>query len=452
MPNKTREILEADIRFISLCPRGKNGFATLFKAETAMAHFEGLSKAQGDIMEKGELLAVVWAPNIADSDGDFSSPEAVEQIAHSYMKNAAKVDLIHDCEALPKDAAYVTESFIIQADDERFAQWPGYDGEPADVTGGWAVKMQIDDPTLRAAYRDGEWNGVSMYGPAKVRTNAAKAEKIKTVLAEKNEHLMQALRDWFANNGELQSVDISAFIGFDREQLMVHITQHLTTDMNFGAEPAMVMAAKFADQVQETIMNEEQLAAIAKAVEEATAPLNAEIVALKAAAKTEEVETPVVEKEAVEAPVVEEEVVEAPVVEAPVIEAPVVEEVVEAAEETEEEEIEEVEVEELVLADASDEDLLAHAAEMEIDALKAETDFADADAVRNFVTARKAIEAKAYGDDGKKKPKKAKRKPLRRNVVSKDATVAGRDEEIAKARAGGKTLAAYINAKNGYGN
>lgn len=452
MPNKTREILEADIRFISLCPRGKNGFATLFKAETAMAHFEGMAKAHGDIMEKGELLAVVWAPNIADSDGDFSTPAAVEQIAHSYMKNAAKVDLIHDCEALDKKAAYVTESFIVQPGDERFEQWPGYDGEPVDVTGGWAVKMQIDDPALRAAYRDGEWNGVSMYGPAKVRTNAAKAEKIKTVLAEKNEHLMQALRDWFANNGELQSVDVSAFIGFDREQLMIHITQHLTTDMDFGAEPAMVMAAKFADQVQETIMNEEQLAAIAKAVEEATAPLNAEIEALKAAAKTEEVvEAPVVVvEEPVEAPVEKTEVVEEPVVEAPVENTEVEEEVVEAAEETEEEDPKEDE--ELVLANASDEDLLAHAAEMEIDALKAETDFENAESVRKFVTARKAIEAKAYGDDGKSKPKKPKRKPLRRNVVSKDATVASRDEEIAKAREGGKALAAYLNAKNGYGN
>jgi hypothetical protein len=164
-----REILEANILFLSLCPRGKNGFATIFKSESEQAEFTGLTKALADFDERGQLAAVVWTPDRRDSEGDFASAETVEKMAHSFLKNGAAIDLTHDCKPLDKEAVFVAESFIIQKDDPRFANVEDYDGNVVDATGGWGVIMQINDPELRKAYREGEWAGVSMYGPAKVR-------------------------------------------------------------------------------------------------------------------------------------------------------------------------------------------------------------------------------------------------------------------------------------------
>jgi len=58
--------------------------------------------------------------------------------------------------------------FTIQQSDERFADWKDYDDNSVDVSGGAAARIQINDPDLRAAYREGEWDGVSLFGPAAV--------------------------------------------------------------------------------------------------------------------------------------------------------------------------------------------------------------------------------------------------------------------------------------------
>jgi hypothetical protein len=184
-----REILDANILFISLCPLGKNGFATLYKAETEHAEFTGLTKALDNFDEKGQLAAVVWAPDRRDSEGDFASAATVEKMAHSFLRNGAEIDLMHDCKPLNAEDVYVAESFIIQKGDPRFANVENYDGNVVDVTGGWGVIMQINSPELRKAYREGEWAGVSMYGPAKVRevetVDKAKVEAIRTVITQK---------------------------------------------------------------------------------------------------------------------------------------------------------------------------------------------------------------------------------------------------------------------------
>jgi hypothetical protein len=184
-----REILDASILFISLCPKGKNGFATLFKSETSHAEFTGLTKALDDFDEKGQLAAVVWAPDRHDVDGDFASVETVEKMAHTFLRNGAKIDLMHDCKPLEADDVYVAESFIIQKGDPRFASVEDYDGNVVDVTGGWGVIMQINSPELRKAYREGEWAGVSMYGPATVRevetVDKAKVEALRNAITNK---------------------------------------------------------------------------------------------------------------------------------------------------------------------------------------------------------------------------------------------------------------------------
>lgn len=167
-----RRIKHACIKRLALCKAGKNGLKTLFKSDGTA---EWATLCKGD-PEKGELLAVAYPLDMQDDDGDFADTmAAIESMAHSFMQNGAALDIEHDGVELTTEQAFVKESFIIQPDDARFKEWPGYDGTPVDVTGGWAVKLQIDDPELRDAYRAGEWDGVSLFGPAAVEQVDLKA-------------------------------------------------------------------------------------------------------------------------------------------------------------------------------------------------------------------------------------------------------------------------------------
>lgn len=167
-----RRILHANVKRLALCKRGKNGLTTLFKSD-GTAEWATLTK--GDAT-KGEVLAVAYPLGLEDVDGDFADTlAAIESMAHSFMKEGAQLDIEHDGEVLPRDAAYVKESFLIQKGDPRFQEWPTYDGKTINLDGGWAVKLQIDDPDLRAAYQRGDWDGVSLFGPAAVEQVDIKA-------------------------------------------------------------------------------------------------------------------------------------------------------------------------------------------------------------------------------------------------------------------------------------
>lgn len=169
----TRKIKGAVCKSIALCKRGKNGLTTLFKSSLAEAAPETMSR--GD-MEKGELLTVVALPGWIDEDGDeFDSASVLEEMAHTFIAEGANVDIEHDGKPLSREQVRPVESFIIQPSDARFKNWPTYDGKSVDASGGWAVKFKIDDPQLRAAYRAGEWDGVSLFGPAAVEQLALKA-------------------------------------------------------------------------------------------------------------------------------------------------------------------------------------------------------------------------------------------------------------------------------------
>jgi len=160
-----RRIKRAEVKRLALCKRGKNGLQTLYKSD-GTAEYATLTK--GDI-EKGELLSVVWPKGLADADGDFSdTKEAIDSIMSSLIANGGAMDIEHDGVVLDRDAVSITEVFSIQPDDPRFAEWKDYEGNVQDVTGGAAARIQINDPDLRAAYRDGDWDGVSLFGPAAV--------------------------------------------------------------------------------------------------------------------------------------------------------------------------------------------------------------------------------------------------------------------------------------------
>ena len=174
---------------------GGNGFVPVQPVSKALV--------KGDA-EKGELLAVMYPKglDLADADGDFAdSTLAIKSMTTSLIQNGGQLDLEHDGEVLPAEAASITEVFTIQKSDSRFHNWKDYKGNPTDVTGGCAVQIQIDDPGLRKAYRDGEWDGVSVFGPAVVEDVDIKAasQRVAARMGAKENDMtkeeMQALLD-----------------------------------------------------------------------------------------------------------------------------------------------------------------------------------------------------------------------------------------------------------------
>lgn len=160
-----RRILKAKINFLSLCPRGANQLPTILKADDTF-DIQTLVKANGDFDVRGELLNVVYAPELRDSQGDIASAEVIKDAMYESAKTGMNIDIRHNNVAVPKDKAYIAESFIVQKGDARFADFKDYSGKVVDVTGAWATVVKIEDADLKAKYKSGEWNGVSMGGHA----------------------------------------------------------------------------------------------------------------------------------------------------------------------------------------------------------------------------------------------------------------------------------------------
>lgn len=178
-----RRIVEADIEYISLVPKGANRLPAIYKAETGGFELSTLLKLGDDFMEKGELTAIVYAPEMRDSQGDIASAEVIKDMMYRAAQRGLKIDMRHDESPLAKEQAYIAESFIVQKGDARFASIKDYDGKPVDVTGAWATVIKIEDKSLRQLYKDGKWQGVSMGG--KARLQADKSDDIADAVAKK---------------------------------------------------------------------------------------------------------------------------------------------------------------------------------------------------------------------------------------------------------------------------
>ena len=160
-----RRIIRGEIEFITLCKRGANRLPVIYK-EDGHFDYDMLVKTSDNFMEKGELLAVVYAPELRDMQGDIASAAVIKDMMYSAAKRGESVDIRHDGKALSKDQVYVAERFIVQKGDERFTDFKDYDGNNVDVTGAWATVLKIEDQKLRDHYKAGDWNGVSMGGRA----------------------------------------------------------------------------------------------------------------------------------------------------------------------------------------------------------------------------------------------------------------------------------------------
>lgn len=181
-----RRIKSAQVKFISLVPRGANKLPVLYKSADATCEFQALTK----LGDSGELLAVVYAPEVRDSQGDIASAEVIKAMAYGAAKDGVEIDLRHDGQPIGKDRAFIAEKFIVAKGDARFADWKDYDGKPVDLTGAWAIVVKIDDPKLRELYREGKWNGVSLFGPAQVEIEKTDidAGAVADALAQKLKH------------------------------------------------------------------------------------------------------------------------------------------------------------------------------------------------------------------------------------------------------------------------
>lgn len=156
----------------------------IYKSEDNTVDFDAITKAVSNFNETGELLAVVYAPEIRDAQGDIASADVIKQMAYEHAKSGLHLDVMHDGKPLSKDRAYVAENFIIAKGDERFSDWKDSSGKPVNVAGGWGQVIKIEDPELRKQYREGKWNGVSMAGPAQVETETEKSERIAESFAK----------------------------------------------------------------------------------------------------------------------------------------------------------------------------------------------------------------------------------------------------------------------------
>jgi len=165
-----RRIKRAKITHLSLVPKGANRLPVIYKEDKATDNidFDLLVKEASNFEERGELLAVVYAPELRDTQGDIASQSVIRKAMHDSARDGLTIDMRHDGKALAKDDIYVAEQFEIQKGDERFKNFKDRDGKDVDVTGGWGVLLKIDSPDLRKLYRTGQWGGVSMMGNAEM--------------------------------------------------------------------------------------------------------------------------------------------------------------------------------------------------------------------------------------------------------------------------------------------
>lgn len=183
---RNHRIKEGRINFISLCKRGANRMPVIYKADGAF-DVEMLMKAADDFAERGEVLGVVYAPELRDTQGGIASATVIKDMMYDAAQRGESIDVMHDGKALTKDQIFVAERFIVQKGDDRFNDFKDYDGKTVDVTGAWATVLKIKDQTLRDQFKKGDWNGLSMGGVAdlELEKSASLADKVVEAFVKK---------------------------------------------------------------------------------------------------------------------------------------------------------------------------------------------------------------------------------------------------------------------------
>jgi len=105
--------------------------------------------------EKQFVLGVVTEPLYMDAEGDIMTPEAIEDMAHRYLKERRHIGIIHQEFA----DAYLVESYIARIDFEL-------NGELV-KKGSWIIGVIIENKDLWDAVKIGLINGFSVGGFSK---------------------------------------------------------------------------------------------------------------------------------------------------------------------------------------------------------------------------------------------------------------------------------------------
>ena len=199
-----KRIKKARIKFISLCPKGKNKTPILYK-EDGTLEWETLICKSPTFDDDGELTAIVYSPEHPDFDGHVASKEVVKDMAYHFQKEGGQIDIQHNGKAVDREKAYIAENFIVQKGDPRFSNLHNYDGEKIDAADSWGVVIKLEDPELRKLYRDDGWQGVSMAGPAllmdETKEHASKKEfgmkpeELEQVMEKSNTSLLSGLKN-----------------------------------------------------------------------------------------------------------------------------------------------------------------------------------------------------------------------------------------------------------------
>jgi hypothetical protein len=240
---KVKRIVKAKIDFISLCEKGANTFSTIYKGGDEDKSVD-LSTICKDMNELGEIVALVYAPESVDSQGDVASAAVIKEFAHDFSKNGEGIDVKHNEEVLSKDAVYVAESFIVQKNDPRFDGMKDYDGNSVDATGGWGVVLKVDDEDLREKYRSGEWEGVSMGGTAIKKTDVSSASMM--------EKFFDYILKFNKENKTLKTEDKDMALTLSKEDLKA-VVDGVAEQMTKSSEAAAEKLAKSAEAEAEAV-------------------------------------------------------------------------------------------------------------------------------------------------------------------------------------------------------
>lgn len=232
-----RRIKKAKVTHLALVKRGANHLPVLYKSADGSDEFkvETLMKAAPNFDELGELLVVAYAPEYRDTQGDIADHEMCKEMGHSFMREGARLNIRHGSEEVPKEKAYVAESFTIQPSDERFHDFKDYSGNEVNVSGGWGALIKIEDKELRRLFREDGWNGVSIQGPYKYVEES-----------ESSDNVQRALDLLHKQEQEMKPEELQAILKENRDALAVMVKEALqpAKPAEQSAEEKAAQAAK----------------------------------------------------------------------------------------------------------------------------------------------------------------------------------------------------------------
>lgn len=104
------------------------------------------------------VYGVVLEPYVVDAQGDWETPESIEETAHNFMKMYREQGVEH---VTKSDLIYPVESYIAPTD----MVWEDADGNSETVKkGSWVLGSKIEDASIWDAVKNGLLTGFSVEG------------------------------------------------------------------------------------------------------------------------------------------------------------------------------------------------------------------------------------------------------------------------------------------------